>query len=171
MKQTMIARVLGATLLSTAFAMSAVAAEKGDTNKSGAYESGDRGVTTPASPGTVPAQRVPKAEAGTSVAPSANQPASVSESAPQKTGKKVEAGKVADDKTMPNPKSAANPNESAPAHKNTGATSTSGGTSTATSDGTSRDAGGGSTAGDRTTPTAKTPTSPNESGPLRDKMK
>lgn len=103
MKQTIIAKALGAALLSTTFAMSAVAGEAGDVNRSGAFESGDRGVTTPASPGNMPAQRVPKAAAGDSVMPSRNQPASVSESAPQKTGKEPVAGIVADDKRVANP--------------------------------------------------------------------
>lgn len=169
MKQTMIAKLLSATLLSTALAMSATAAQQGDVNKSGAYESGDRGVTTPASPTVVPAQPVPRAGAGESVMPSRNQPASVSESAPQKTGKEVAAGKVADDKTMANPKTPASPNESGPSAMTKEGSATS----------TSRQTGQGATAGTvtsegtatTTAPRTKTPTSPNETGPLRDKMK
>ncbi|MES2562963.1 MAG: hypothetical protein V4637_09580 [Pseudomonadota bacterium] len=166
MKQTMIAKALGAAFLSTTFAMSAVAGQAGDVNRSGAYESGDRGVTTPASPGTVPAQRAPKAAAGDSVMPSLNQPANVSESAPQRTGKEPVAGKVADDKRMANPKTPASPNESGPSAM------TKDGASTPTSRETNRGATSGTVSDERSTGvTTKTPTSPNETGPVRDKLK
>jgi hypothetical protein len=108
------AKLVGVALTGLAFALSAQAADKGDTNKSGMYESGDRGVKAPSSGGSDAAPRVPKKAAGESVMPSRNSPSSVSESAPQKTGKEVAAGKVPDDKTMPNPKTPASPNESDP---------------------------------------------------------
>jgi hypothetical protein len=111
--------LVGVAFAGAAFVLSAQAADrgdttKGDTNKSGMYESGDRGVKAPSSGGSDAAPRVPRKAAGESVMPSRNSPASVSESAPQKTGKEVAAGKVPDDKTMPNPKTPASPNESGP---------------------------------------------------------
>ena len=116
--------MLGVALVGAAYALSTTAADrgdtsKGDTNKSGMYESGDRGVKTPSSGGSDAAPRVPKKAAGESVMPSKNVPASVSESAPQKTGKEVAAGKVPDDKTMANPKTPASPNESGPSKDKT----------------------------------------------------
>lgn len=106
-------KLAGAAVLSATFATGAMAADKGDTNKSGMYESGDRGVKAPSSGGNDAAQRVPQAGSGVSTIPSKNMPASVSESSPQTTGKEVAAKKVPDDKRMGNPKTPASPNESA----------------------------------------------------------
>ena len=106
-------KVLSAAVLG-ALALSVGAADKGDANKSGMYESGDRGVKAPGSGGDDAAKREPKAGSGVSTMPSKNMPSSVSESAPQKTGKEVSAGKVPDDKRMANPKTPSSVSESAP---------------------------------------------------------
>ena len=92
----------------------AVGATSGDTNRSGMYESGDRGVMTPGSGGDDAAKRVPRAASGKSTLPSLNNPASVNESAPDRTGKAVSSSPVRDDLTMPNPKTPASVSESAP---------------------------------------------------------
>ena len=92
----------------------AVGATAGDANRSGMYESGDRGVITPGSGGDDAAKRVPRAGSGVSTLPSLNNPASVNESAPDRTGKAVSSGPVRDDLNMPNPKTPANVSESAP---------------------------------------------------------
>ena len=92
----------------------AVGATRGDTNRSGMYDSGDRGVIAPASGGDDASKRVPSAASGTSTLPSLNNPASVSESAPDRTGKAVSSAPVRDDLNMPNPKTPANVSESAP---------------------------------------------------------
>jgi hypothetical protein len=105
--------LLGAAALG-ALALSAGAADPGDTNKSGMYESGDRGVKAPASGGDDAAKRESKAGSGVSTMPARNNPASVSESAPQTTGKEVSSPPVADNKNMPNPKVPASVSESAP---------------------------------------------------------
>ena len=92
----------------------AVGATAGDANRSGMYESGDRGVVAPGSGGDDAAKRVPRAASGTSTVPSLNKPASVNESAPDRTGKAVSSAPVRDDLNMPNPKTPANVSESAP---------------------------------------------------------
>jgi hypothetical protein len=106
-------KVLGAAALG-ALALSVSAADKGDTNKSGMYESGDRGMKAPGSGGDDAAKRESKAGSGVSTMPARNNPASVSESAPQKTGKEVSSGPVRDNKNMPNLKAPASVSESAP---------------------------------------------------------
>ena len=104
----MSAAVLGA------LALTAGAADKGDKNKSGMYESGDRGVVAPGSGGDDAAKREPKAGSGVATIPSRNNPASVSENAPQKTGKEVSTPPVRDNMKMANPKVPAGVSESAP---------------------------------------------------------
>jgi hypothetical protein len=84
-----------------------------EVNRSGTYEPVDRGVRAPASASDDTVRRVPSG--GTvNTLPSRNVPASVSESAPQRTGKEVSSGPVPDDKTMPNLKTPANVSESKP---------------------------------------------------------
>jgi hypothetical protein len=114
MKKYLTLKVLGAAALGALFAVSATAADKGDTNKSGMYESGDRGVTTPGSGGDDASKREPKAGSGVSTLPARNNPASVSENAPQKTGKETTSPKVNDNMKMANPKTPASVSESAP---------------------------------------------------------
>src|SRR4051812_24055277 len=106
-------KMLAAAVLGS-LALSAGAADNGDTNKSGMYESGDRGVKAPGSAGDDAEKRESKAGTGVSTMPARNNPASVSESAPQKTGKEVSTPPVADNKKIPNPKVPASVNESAP---------------------------------------------------------
>lgn len=77
------------------------------------YESGDRGVKAPSSGGDDAQKGEPKGKAGVSTMPSKNKPASVSESAPDKTGKEVSG--VSKESKGPNPKTPASPNESGPA--------------------------------------------------------
>ncbi len=107
-------KVLGAAALGALIATSATAADKGDTNKSGMYESGDRGVKTPSSGGNDATQRAPKAGSGVATMPGKNNPSSVSESAPQKTGKETAAPKMHDGPKMANPKVPSSVSESAP---------------------------------------------------------
>ena len=106
-------KVLSAAVLG-AFALSVGAADKGDTNKSGMYESGDRGVKTPGSAGDDAAKRESKAGSGVSTMPSRNVPSSANESAPQKTGKEAQSPPVRDNMKMANPKVPSSVNESAP---------------------------------------------------------
>ena len=113
-------RIVGVAVLGASFAMGAVAADKGDKNKSGMYESGDRGFKGPSSGGNDAQHRTPAAGSGVSTLPSTNNPSSVSESAPQKTGKAAPAKKVNDDKRMPNLKSPSSVSESAPDKTNKG---------------------------------------------------
>ena len=61
--------------------------------------------------------KMEKGKAGEATMPSKTKPASVSESAPDKTGKEKGAGKMKDSKNMPNPKTPASPNESKPSAK------------------------------------------------------
>ena len=107
-------KLLGIAVFGALFTMSATAADKGDKNKSGMYESGDRGVTTPGSGGDDAAKREPKAGSGVSTLPARNNPASVSESAPQKTGKEMTSPPVRDNMKMANPKTPSGVSESAP---------------------------------------------------------
>ena len=93
----------------------AVGATAVDANRSGTYDSGDRGIRTPAAVSVNPARRVPEAGPGVPTLPERNNPASVSESAPQKTGKEVSSAPVPDNKRMANPQTPANVSESAPA--------------------------------------------------------
>jgi hypothetical protein len=57
-----------------------------------------------------------KGKAGEATMPKKAAPASVSESAPDKTGKEKAAAKKKDSKDMPNPKSPASSNESKPSY-------------------------------------------------------
>jgi hypothetical protein len=88
-------------------------ATSGEVNRSGTYQSIDPAVRAPVNSGDT-MQRVPSTGAGTSTLPSRNVPASVDESAPQRTGKEVSSGPVPDDKNMPNPKTPSNVSESKP---------------------------------------------------------
>ena len=58
-----------------------------------------------------------KGKAGEATMPKKASPASVSESAPDKTGKEKAAMKQKDSKDMPNPKSPSSPSESKPTQK------------------------------------------------------
>jgi hypothetical protein len=90
----------------------AMGATGADTSRSGVYESVDRPRPAESTTGNVisPAPGTPKASA----LPSRNVPASVDESAPQRTGKEVSSAPVPDNKNMPNPKTPANVSESKP---------------------------------------------------------
>ena len=93
--------LVGAAVAGVMFALPAFAQNQ-------SYDPAHRSVTpSPA--------RAPEAAAGVPAMPSRNNPASVSESAPEKTGKEVSSGPVADDKRMANPQTPANVSESAPA--------------------------------------------------------
>lgn len=61
--------------------------------------------------------KMEKGKAGEATMPRKDSPASVSESAPDKAGKEKAAPKMKDSKDMPNPKSPASPNESKPSQK------------------------------------------------------
>lgn len=111
--KNLIWKMAGAAALG-ALSLSVTAADRGDTNKSGMYESGDRGVKAPGSAGDDAAKRESKAGVGVATMPARNNPASVSESAPQKTGKEVSSPPVRDNMKMPNPKVPASVSESAP---------------------------------------------------------
>ncbi len=95
--------LLGAAVVSAMFALPSFAQNQ-------SYDPANRSVTSPRS-----AARVPEAAGGVPAMPSRNDPASVSESAPQKTGKEVSSAPVPDDKRMANPQTPANVSESAPA--------------------------------------------------------
>lgn len=82
-----------------------------DTQRRGAMDSGAR---VPGSTVDDTMRRVPPVGSGVSTLPSRNDPASVSESAPQRTGKEPSSLPVADSRNMPNPKTPANVSESAP---------------------------------------------------------
>jgi hypothetical protein len=82
-----------------------------DTSRSGVYESVPRPAASTTDGMNTPAPGTPK---GTSALPSRNVPASVDESAPQRTGKEVSSAPVPDNKNMPNPKTPANVSESKP---------------------------------------------------------
>jgi hypothetical protein len=58
--------------------------------------------------------KVPQGKAGEATMPQKSKPASVSESAPDKTGKEKTAPKQADSKDMPNPKTPSSVSESKP---------------------------------------------------------
>lgn len=82
-----------------------------DMQRRGAMDSGARLPGSTVGDGMT---RVPPVGSGVSTMPSRNNPASVSESAPQRTGKEVSSPPVADSRNMPNPKTPANVSESAP---------------------------------------------------------
>jgi hypothetical protein len=91
----------------------AMGATSADTTRSGVYESVDR--ARPLEPTDNVIRPVPPGTAkGASALPSRNVPASVDESAPQRTGKEVSSAPVPDNKNMPNPKTPANVSESKP---------------------------------------------------------
>jgi hypothetical protein len=92
----------------------AIGATSGEVNRGGSYEAAPRPVIAPAPTSTDTVRSTPPAAAGSSTLPSRNVPASVSESAPQRTGKEVSSAPVPDDKNMPNPKTPANVSESKP---------------------------------------------------------
>jgi len=97
----------------------AMGATGADTSRSGVYESVDR--PRPAEPTTGDVIRpVPGTAKGASALPNRNVPASVDESAPQRTGKEVSSAPVPDNKNMPNPKTPANVSESKPDKAGTG---------------------------------------------------
>jgi hypothetical protein len=95
--------LVGAAVIGAMFALPASAQNQ-------SYDPANRSVTSPRSPA-----RVPEAAPGVPTMPARNNPASVSESAPEKTGKEVSSAPVADDKRMANPQTPANVSESAPA--------------------------------------------------------
>jgi hypothetical protein len=82
-----------------------------DTSRSGVYESVPTAAVPTSDSMNTPAPGTPK---GTSALPSRNVPASVDESAPQRTGKEVSSAPVPDNKNMPNPKTPANVSDSKP---------------------------------------------------------
>ena len=84
-----------------------------DTSRSGAYDSADRPRSAEPTTGNV-IRPVPGTPMGTSALPNRNVPASVNESAPQRTGKEVSSAPVPDNKNMPTPKTPANVSESKP---------------------------------------------------------
>jgi hypothetical protein len=91
----------------------AMGATSTETSRSGGYESVDR--PRPAASTTDNVMRsAPGAAKGTSVLPSRNVPASVDESAPQRTGKEVSSAPVPDNKNMPNPQTPSSVSESKP---------------------------------------------------------